>query len=157
MPLSDSVGTVSLPAHQGPGPHPSSPSPAPAAPPAFRPCCRPPLPAARRVPLELASTHTPGLILFPWLAPLHPVMHTLWERRPARLCPGLPGPWALARPASQRALHPLVGLGAVWSVGSIQADLGSELQTLQGPLFVLEISDCVCRECPAHTLDGARR
>lgn len=118
----------------------------------FLPCCRPPPPAAHRVPLELASTHTPGLILFPWLAPLHPAMHTLWERRPARLCWHLLGPWALARPASQRALHPMVGLGAVWSVGGIQADLGSELQTLQGPLFVLEVPDCAFAESVQHTL-----
>lgn len=110
MPLSDSVCRVSLPAHLGPGPQPLSPQPAPATPPTLRPCCGPPLPATHHVPLELVCTHTPGFILFPWLAPLHPAMHTLWEWRPARLCPHLPGPRALAQPASQWRFTP----GSAW-------------------------------------------
>ena len=66
MPLSDSVGTVSLPAHQGPGPHPLPPSPAHAAPPSFCPAADPLLqllivcPLSWHPPTPLGSFSFPG-------------------------------------------------------------------------------------------------
>lgn len=66
--------------------------------------------------------------------------------------PTPPGPLGTSMASKSAVLHPRVGLGAVWSVGGIQADLGSELQTLRGPLLLLEIPECAFAESVKHTL-----
>ena len=65
--------------------------------------------------------------------------------------PAPPGPPGTGTASKSVAFHPRVGLGAVWSGGGIQADLGSELQTLQGPLLLLEIPECAFAETVKHT------
>ena len=127
---------MSLPAHPGPGPHP--------------PNLHPPLP----LPSALASDPLFQLLIVcpsnwcpptPWAHSLSlagsppPCNAHLVGTKTGPPVPAPPGPPGTGMASKSVALHPRVGLGAVWSAGGIQADLGSELQTLRGPLLLLEI------------------